>query len=229
VKPESEASLNAKGYSLADEKRILDALGRGLLKEFPNPNRVGCPGVEVLRKIATREMPLSEAEKWLDHLGSCSPCYDDFRKLRGSFQQARRRTMLAVAASILIAATAIAWWVIRSEDEVQVVQIAVVDLRNRSIARGPETAPNEPPLEIRRTTSRLDIFLPLGSSEGSYEVRIVTDSGDMVATGAGTAKLSNQITSLQVPLNISSAHPGTYLLQVRRDALEWNSYPLILK
>src|SRR5690348_427932 len=93
----SEAYLNTKGYSVADEKRILDALGRGLLKEFPNPNRVGCPGAEILRRIASREMPLSEAEEWLSHLGSCSPCYDDFRKLRVSFQQGRRRTVLAFA------------------------------------------------------------------------------------------------------------------------------------
>jgi hypothetical protein len=174
-------------------------------------------------------MPLSEAEKWLDHLGSCSPCYDDFRKLRGSFQQARRRTVLAVAASILIVATAAAWWVIRSNDGIRVAHSSVVDLRNRSVPRGPEPVPNEPPLEISRNASRLDILLPLGSSEGPYEVRIVADSGESVVTAAGTAKLSNQITSLQVAVNISSAHPGTYLLQVRRDALEWNSYPLVLK
>ena len=61
----SEANLNGKGYSAADERRILDALGRGLLKEFPNPERIGCPGDEVLKKIASHEMPLSEAEKWL--------------------------------------------------------------------------------------------------------------------------------------------------------------------
>ena len=174
-------------------------------------------------------MALSEAEKWLDHLGSCSPCYDDFRKLRGSFQQARRRTILAVAASILVIASAAAWWVIQSKDGIGVAQSTVVDLRNRSIARGPEQVPNEPPLEIRRNVSRLNILLPLGSSEGTYEVRIVTDSGESVAATTGTAKLSNQITSLQAVLNVSSAHPGHYVLQVRRDALDWNSYPLALK
>ena len=207
----------------------MDALGRGLLKEFPNPNRVGCPGAEVLRQIAFRELSLSEAEKWLGHLGSCSPCYDDFRKLRGSFQQARRRTILAVAASILVVASAFAWWVIRSNDEIPIAQSTVVDLRNRSTARGPEAVPNEPPLEIRRNASHLNILLPLGSSEGTYEVRIVTDSGESVAATTGTAKLSNQITSLEAVLNISSAHPGHYVLQVRRDALDWNSYPLVLK
>jgi hypothetical protein len=174
-------------------------------------------------------MALSDAEKWLDHLGSCSPCYDDFRRLRASFQQARRRTILAFAAGILVIASAAAWWVIQSKDGIRVAQSTVVDLRNRSIARGPEPVSNEPPLEIRRKASRLNILLPLGSSEGTYEVRIVTDSGQSVAATTGTAKLSNQTTSLQAVLNISSARPGAYLLQVRRHGLDWSSYPLVLK
>jgi hypothetical protein len=69
-------------YTAGEEERILDALGRGLLWEFPNPSRTGCPPVEVLRSIASHNMPLTEAEKWLDHLCSCSPCYGDFCKFR---------------------------------------------------------------------------------------------------------------------------------------------------
>jgi hypothetical protein len=65
-KPES---MNAKGYSAREEQRLLDALGCGLLKEFPNPERSGCPGADILKRIAARTMPLNEAEKWPDHLG----------------------------------------------------------------------------------------------------------------------------------------------------------------
>ena len=79
---DSEANLKAKGYSTADERRILDALGRCLLKELPNPDRVGCPGSDVLKRIASHKMPLSEADKWLDHLTSGSPCYSDLLKLQ---------------------------------------------------------------------------------------------------------------------------------------------------
>src|SRR3989442_12087462 len=104
-----EARLTAKGYTERDERRILDALGRGLLKEFPNPDRIGCPGTEVLKKIASHEMPLSEAEKWLDHLGSCSPCYSDFSGFQAAYRSRRTRTLLAVAASILIVALLAGW------------------------------------------------------------------------------------------------------------------------
>lgn len=66
------------GNSDRDEERILKVLGRSLLAEFPNPKRIGCPPVGVLKRIATHDLPLREAEKWLDHLTSCSPCFKDF-------------------------------------------------------------------------------------------------------------------------------------------------------
>ena len=73
-----EELLSIMGYFKCYEERFLNVLGRGLLEDFPNPTRRGCPPAEVLKSIALHEMPLSEAEKWLDHLCSCSPCYRDF-------------------------------------------------------------------------------------------------------------------------------------------------------
>ncbi len=74
------------GYSDSKEERILEVLGRGLLEEFPNPTRSGCPPTEVLKSIASHEMPLPEAEKWLDHLTTCSPCYRDFCQFRIAYR-----------------------------------------------------------------------------------------------------------------------------------------------
>ena len=106
---ESEANLKAKGYSTADERRILDALGRCLLKELPNPDRVGCPGSDVLKRIASHKMPLSEADKWLDHLTSGSPCYSDFLKLQTGYRRRRTRIVLLAVAIILTVAALASW------------------------------------------------------------------------------------------------------------------------
>jgi len=106
---ESEANLKAKGYSTADERRFLGALGRCLLKEFPNPDRVGCPGSAVLKRIASREMPISDPEKWLDHLTSCSPCYGDFLKLQTVYRGRRTRIVFLAVAIILIVAVLAGW------------------------------------------------------------------------------------------------------------------------
>ena len=223
-----EAGLNAKGYSERDEKRILDALGRGLLKEFPNPDRAGCPGSDVLNRIASHEMPLAEAEKWLDHLTSCSPCYSDFSQFQSAYQRRRTRTILAIAAGILIVAS-LAGWAFLGKHKESFVTTAVLDLRNRSIPRGAEPNPTGPPLEISHSATHWNIYLPLGSSEGQYDIRIVTPSGELLFAADGTAKLADEITSLQISVSFSSPRSGRYVLQIRKTGSEWNSYPLLLR
>jgi hypothetical protein len=208
---------------------MLDALGRGLLKEFPNPDRAGCPGSDVLRKIASHEMPLPEAEKWLDHLTSCSPCYGDFSQFQAAHQRRRTQKLLAIAASILIAIGIAGWVLFQKHNESLVAQTAVLDLRNRSIPRCTESNPAEPPLEINHAATHWNIYLPLGSSEGQYDIRIVTPSGEIVFAAVGTAKLADQITSLQIPASLSSSRSGRYVLQIRKTGSEWSSYPLLLR
>jgi len=224
-----ESDLNAKEYSERDEKRILDALGRGLLKQFPNPDRAGCPGSDVLRKIASHEMPLPEAEKWLDHLTSCSPCYRDFSELQAGHRHRRMQTILAIAASILIVVGVVGWALFFKQKGPPVVQTAVLDLRNRSAPRGGEPNPGEQPLEVSRAAVEWNIYLPLGSSEGSYEVRIVAPSGETITATSGNAKLTDRSTVLIVALNISSVSRGACVLQVRKTGLEWSSYPILLR
>jgi hypothetical protein len=224
-----KANLNARGYWVGEEKRFLDALGRGLLKEFPNPERSGCPGSDVLKRLASKTMPLEEAEKWLNHLGSCSPCYKDFSELRKGREVRRTRTLFALAASILVAAGIAGWALVRSHNETVVAQTAVLDLRNRSASRSPEQNVGEQPLELRRRFSQLNICLPLGSPEGAYEVRIVTTSGDSLLNTGGLAQLNEGITSLQVRGDAIFARPGPYILQIRKPPSEWSSYPLVLR
>ena len=226
---ERESVLNSKTYSRRDEKRILDVLGRGLLKDFPNPERIGCPGADVLKKIASHEIPLSEAEKWLDHLGSCSPCYADFNRFREAFERQRRQRWLAAAASILLAVGVLGWALLHKRNESFVAQTAVLDLRERSVARGGEPTPGEQPLELSRSVKHLIVYLPLGSAEGPYELRIAITTGTAIFTTNRVASLKDGVTSIEAAVDLSSASPGRCVLQVRRPNSEWNSYPLLLR
>jgi hypothetical protein len=204
-------------------------LGRGLLKDFPNPERIGCPGAEVLKRIAAHEMPLSEAERWLDHLGSCSPCYADFKRLQTAHESRQRRMVLAVAAGILLVVAVTGWTLLHKRSETLSAQTAVLDLRDRSIARGAEPNPGEPPLEISRGVSHLKIYLPLGSSDGDYEVRILGSQDRVLFSTNGIASTQQGLTSLAVDVNLSSASPGLYVLQLRKADSGWASYPLRVK
>ena len=218
--------LKGQGYFERDEKRILNALGRGLLNEFPNPERAGCPGRDVLKRIASHEMPLTEAEKWLDHLGSCSPCYADFNRFQEARESRRREMALAVAAGILLAVAVTGWALLHKRSENLTAQTAVLDLRRRSIARGAESNPSEPPLEISRNVSRLKIYLPIGSAEGDYDIRIVTPEERTLWAAEGKARKQEGFTSLTVDIKLSSASPGLYVLQLQKSGSEWTSYPL---
>lgn len=225
--------MKQKTYSDKDEKRILAALGRGLLREFPNPDRVGCPRSAVVRDIAFHKLPLAQAEPWLDHLSSCSPCYRDFCGFRDAYQVRRRNTFMAVAVSVLIVGAVVGWTFIRKQEQNRLAQIALLDLRDRSVTRGiepgSEVIPGERPLEVSRRVTHLSFYLPKDSREGPYEVRILKPSGESLLATDGVAKLDRGIISLQVVVSLAPARPGPYVLQIRGSGLEWTYYPLIVQ
>ena len=221
--------MDEKGYSAREEQRLLDALGRGLLKEFPNPEHSGCPRTDVLKRIAFRTMPLNEAEKWLDHLGSCSPCYSNFSEFRRAYESWRKRTVLAIAASLLVVACIGGWFLFQRHNEGLVAQTALLDLRNRSLPRSTELNLPKEPLVVKRAARHWNIYLPLGSTEGTYEIRIVTDSGGLLLTATGEATLVSGIASSPVDVNLGSKNLGRCNLEIRKNRVEWNSFPLALR
>ena len=70
-----------------EDQRLLDLLEQGVSRDFPNPERVGCPNSSVLRELAFRKLGLAEVKQWLQHLGACSQCFQDSAVFAG-----RRRT-----------------------------------------------------------------------------------------------------------------------------------------
>jgi hypothetical protein len=185
---------------------------------------MGCPGREILSAIAAHRMSLSQAEPHLDHLTSCSPCYRDFLQAKAEYQHRRTRVVFAVAAGVLIVAGLAMWAILRPHG--QQVAGAVIDLRDRSMARGTETQPSEPPLDVPRNTSHLDIYLPLGSSEGSYDVHIMSIQNEPIFNGTSDAKIERGLTLLPVDLRAPWHTRGSYVLEVRKHGGEWASFPL---
>lgn len=167
-------------------------------------------------------MPLADAEKWLDHLGSCSPCYRDFSQLRAAYRQRRTRRILAAAASVLIVVGLTTWAILSQHNTGRIA--AVVDLRDRSIARGTEPPLTESALQLPRNVAHLDIYLPLGSSDGPYDLRITSLRNELFFSGTREANLNSGLTVLRVDIGTSIAKPGDYLLQIRKHDSEWVSF-----
>src|SRR5580692_4986920 len=159
----SGLSLSSESQSNAADKRLLDILRQGLSTEFPNPERIGCPGKALLKGIAQGKVSLTEAEPWLDHLGSCSPCFQEFKEFRGQSAIQRRRVLAWVATAALLLFTVGGWLWVRARHSAEATDTAVLDLRERSVTRGRnQSDTGQAPLEIPRTAKHLVLDLPIG-------------------------------------------------------------------
>jgi hypothetical protein len=223
----SGLSLSTESQSNAADKRLLDILRQGLAKEFPNPERIGCPGNALLKGIARGKVSLTEAEPWLDHLGSCSPCFQEFNEFRRQSAIQRRRMLLWVATAAVLLFAVGGWLWVRVRHSAETTDTAVLDLRERSVARGQSgTDAGAAPLELPRTTKHLVLDLPIGSKEGPYDVGLLTETGGQVLGATGTAQLHDHITDLRVDVDLSSVRPGAYSLGLRQPSLEWTRFPI---
>ena len=205
----------------------MDLLGSGLSREFPNPQRVGCPGSAVLRGIAFRMLRLADAEPWLKHLSSCSSCsqeFSDFRK-QAAGQRRRKYPFLSAAAFLIIAVAGWLW--VRTQHSSQSTETQVVDLRNVPAVYGQNPIQSDQhPLELHRSCKHLILELPNGSKEGADEVALLRETGAPVLASSGTARSENKGVMLKVDLDVSKVQPGQYFLGLRQPGEEWTRYPV---
>ena len=224
---EGRQVLSERNEFSKDEQRILDALERGLSREFPNPDRIGCPGSEVLRGIASHKLRLAEVHPWLDHLSACTPCYQEFTKLRKQAVTQRRRLQVWLAAAAVVILTVAGWLWVRTHQQVQPTETAVLDLRGLSVTRGENpNSTTQPSLELHRSAKHLVLDLPVGSAEGTYDVALLSDTGTQLLNATGTVQLQNQVVVLRAEVDLGNVRPGAYLLALRQPGLEWTRYPV---
>jgi hypothetical protein len=210
-----------------EDQRLVDQLEQGVSRDFPNPERVGCPDSSVLRDIAYRKLGLAEVQQWLQHLGACSPCFQEFSGFRKEAANRRRRTYaIAGAAAVLIFAVA-GWLWMRTQHPGQSTDTEVLDLRKVSAVRG-ETPiqPDERPLELHRWVKHLIVDLPFGSEEDEDEVALLNESGAPILGSSGNARLEGHDVVLRLDMDASKIPPGQYYLGLRHPGTEWTRYPV---
>jgi hypothetical protein len=132
-------------------------------------------------------------------------------------------TWVATAAVLLFAVGGWLW--VRARHSAEATDTAVLDLRERSVARGESQADvGQAPLEIPRRTKHLILDLPIGSKDGPYDVGLFTGTGDQVLRATGMTEVHDHITSLRVDVDLSSIRPSLYSLGVRQPSLDWTRY-----
>lgn len=61
---------------------MLEMLEKHSLTNYPNPERIGCPGSDFLWTLATDRKSVSIRDLRLDHISRCSHCFAEFLKYR---------------------------------------------------------------------------------------------------------------------------------------------------
>jgi hypothetical protein len=215
------------------KKQIQDSI----LRDYPNPERKGCPNDLVLKDLAERPLDQSvESDPHWYHVTHCSECYREFLKYNSSFRQRVRaqRTRifwgLAVAAVAIIVAILIGlpkggWFSNRHQN----AELAWV---KRSIAiTSMERSGNvgeDKPIYLDRLPLELTVALPVGSKAGTYELQLRRNGRTVVSTGAN-ADIQNGTTAFTVRINLSSFEVGNYSMVVRQVPYDWNLYPVVLQ
>ncbi len=219
-------------FSKQDERKLLEAGRHFFSTAFPNPNRAGCPGQDILRAIAFRKLERQKAKEWDDHLSHCSPCFNEYMAFREEARRSARLRIMGAAAAIVVIVGAI-WLVYRSlgphSSTSVTYQTNLLDLRERSALRGAEPNPSGAPIELPRGAVALSIYLPTGSEPGKYQVEIVEQPGKPLISAEGSAALRDHIAALEVKVDLERLHPGLYLVGIRQAGWSWAYYPVVLK
>ena len=220
------------GFRIENEMDLL--FGRA----HPNPTREGCPPPELLTRLARRELSIDDPA--YDHFAKCSPCYQELRALQQADTAtanavARRRRIVLAAAAVLAVAIGGSWFAIRRTDGSRrtaqtttetAPRIASLDLRPLAITRSEDQKAAATSLEVPRGRLNATILLPVGSSPGAYEVRILDSDLRVRASTTGSAEIRNYITTLEVAIDVGNMDAGEYQLTLKREGGEWQMFPL---
>lgn len=217
--------------------RLKKQLQDSILRDYPNPERKGCPGGAVLQELAERPLdrPVEDDLHW-QHITHCSECYREFLAFNNAFrQQAKARRVrigwgAAVAAIVIVIAVLVginrgSFFQKRPQNaELAWVKRTVeVPSTSRSADSG-----EQKPIYLDRLPLELTVVLPVGSKAGAYELQLKMNDRTVVSTG-GTAEIQNGTTAFATRINLSQVEPGSYSMVIRQVPLDWNLYPVVIR
>jgi len=237
---------NREGLSRRQEEEFIAAAARVFRSGFPNPQRSGCPSLEVLRSVSRKKRAQEESETVFEHLTCCSPCFAAYEGLLRQQKLSRNLKILALCASLLIT-VGVALWLYNRPGQVgprppepTVAQqppapppapqiqydVAVVDLRNRAPVRGEQQAAESETAvaSLQARPLELSVILPIGSEASAYELQILKTPGMPLVTSAGSAVVENRNVVLHLRADLSGLAPGRYILGVRKGSFQWMYY-----
>ena len=236
--------------------RDVIALGKKCSKTaFPNPAREGCPNRSTLRAMAHRDRRLELKDLPVSHVVSCSPCFQEYTRLRRRLILVRGIEVTAASLVVLAVAFVAARFVWsdasgrgkpsisqkqRAESQSPVAtkqpppSIAPlpirVDLASFSPTRGDnakDASGNK--VHLPQKLLRVNFLFPVGMEPGEYAIRLLDSTATVLADTRAIGRMNDGITSVDVDLDLAAASRGSFTLMIRPPGLGWRRFPVVVE
>jgi hypothetical protein len=217
--------------------RLKKQLQDSILRDYPNPERKGCPGGAILEELAERPLDQAvETDPHWHHITHCSECYREFLAYNNAFRSrakvGKNRLVLGLSVAAFVLAVAALVWVERASIFPKRPQIAELTWAKRTVVvPSMERSGNvdeQKPIFLDRLPLDLTIELPVGSKAGVYELQLKQDDRPVLSTG-GTAEIHEGTTAFTAKTDLSRLRPGNYSMVIRQVPLDWNLYPVVIR
>lgn len=219
--------------------RLRKQLQDSILREYPNPEREGCPGDGVLKELATRPLDrrVEDDPNW-HHVTHCSECYREFLGFATEHRQRAKVRRLwvvsAAAAALVIIGAAIVFIVRHGVGRQEPRMHAELAYRHRTVdipavTRSAEgSSESKQPILLEREPLELTVQLPVGSKAGRYQFQLRRGDNPVISAG-GDASMRGGTTSFTVRTDLSQLQPGSYSMYVRQPPWDWNYFPVVVR
>ena len=213
-------------------RQEFDRLEQAYLHTYPNPDRLDCPGSEILRGLASKELGIGHPARL--HLMQCSPCFREFRDFMRELERirSRKRTLTAIGVAAMLTLLGIegtSWfghrnsraanpYSSRDRDTPATMISQTADLWDWPTPRGHDDHAQERSLSWSAGLIKLRVVLPRGTDGGAYRVSVTRDrSGKEVIAGNNAQSSIEQYGSVNrnvvtVVLDLRHIPSGAYYL-----------------
>ena len=218
-----------------DIKRVRKELQASALRDFPNPERIGCPDPAALESMSRRKTQITQEQ--LHHITHCSPCLQTFLSIREEIRK-KRAVRIRIAAAACAAAIAVGAIIYTADHLRPPTQVAVLatpatlDLRPLSEYRSGDsgrTTEAKPALILPRRNLRLTLYFPVGADEGQYTLQLLDGQLHTLLKQYVTATLQNHVVTASTDIDLRSFSPGTDTLAIQKTGEEWRTYPVVVR
>jgi hypothetical protein len=103
----------------------------------------------------------------------------------------------------------------------------VLDLRNQAVTREPENKHGKASIPtVPRQHFDFSIYLPIGSEEGKYQIRLLNQSSKILSDTKGVARFQDHRVVLMARMDLTQVSIGKYRLAIRQGEWNWAYYSI---